>query len=457
MSVDSSGNQKVAFPWGNVPMQPNEDREGTGAPVVVEPANSDQNRSWSGYRVYPSATLDESLDNHILVSTGHNGYPGYLPGDVDNIPGNIPIPDLEGGSEEFAIAQWVAAGFKAENVSIVYLGNEDGATVENNGLVASQEPVAGVTADEDYGITLEVYQAITSFTAQYLVVAGGGGGGGSTSTNAPGGGGGGAGGFRTGSLFINPGETYQVTVGGGGNGGSGSGEGNGTSGINSRFGEIIAAGGGFGGSSSYTYQGIAGRAAWGGSGGGSTSPSPGGSTLGFGNAPGTNPPQGTSGGYSAGSAGGGGGGGAEINGSDAFATGNYANAQGGAGGSGAVSAITGTALYYAGGGGGGAYGDFGAESGGAGGSSVGGKGAGTSGPATAGTNGTGGGGGGGGSHSSYPPTFRDGRNGGNGVVILRYPNTTTLTVIGGANYTTTTVDNDYVTTFTFGNVLVSWS
>lgn len=455
MSVDSNGNQKVDFAWGNVPLQPNEDRDGDGV-VVVEPANSDQNRSWSGTVVYPSEVLDLSLDNHILVQSGHNGYPAYLPNDIDAIPGNIPVPVLVGGTEEFAIAQWVAAGFKAENVSIVYLGNEDGANAQNNGKVATQDPEAGHTADVDHVITLEVYQAVLNFNAQYLVVAGGGGGGGSTSTNSPGGGGGGAGGFRTGSLLVSPGQTYTVTVGNGGNGGSAYGDGAATSGENSVFGEITSSAGGFGGSSAYTHRGYPGCAALGGSGGGGTGALGGGSNTAFGNIPSTNPPQGTYGGSSDGSAGGGGGGGAETNGSNAYATGNYANAQGGAGGNGSVSAITGLALYYAGGGGGGAYGDFGAESGGPGGSGVGGKGSGTSGLATPGATNTGGGGGGGGSHSSYPIEYRSGANGGSGVVILRYPKTNTLTVNGELMFSTTTVDNDYVTTFTSGNGTVSW-
>jgi len=163
MSVDSSGNQKVDFAWGNVPMQPNEDRDGSGA-VVIEPANSDQNRNWSGTVVYPSQVLDQALDNHLLVATGHNGYPDYLPNDVDNIPGNIPIPDLEGGTVQFATAQWVAAGFNANNITINYIPNAGGATPSNNGVIASQSPEAGHTADVDHVITLNVYDYATPET-----------------------------------------------------------------------------------------------------------------------------------------------------------------------------------------------------------------------------------------------------------------------------------------------------
>jgi hypothetical protein len=456
MPVDSSGNQKVDFAWGNVPLQPNEERTPSAQPIVVEPANSDQNRSWSGTTVYPSDALDETLDNHILVVTGHNGYPNYLPNDVDNIPGNIPIPDLEGGSEEFAIAQWVAAGFKAENVSIVYLGNDQGANAQNNGTVASQEPEAGHTADVDHVITLEVYQALLNVSLQYLVVGGGGGGGAGTSTNAPGAGGGGAGGLISGSMFAEPGMQYTITVGSSGFGGENFGNGVGTSGLGSVFGNIQVAGGGFGGAPDYQVNELNGKGSDGGSGGGGCAGANKAGYKALGNTPATVPAQGNDGGVTDG-AGGGGGGGAGNQGSDGYQTGNYGNGQGGAGGAGVVSAITGQALYYAGGGGGGAYGDFGAEAGGSGGSGVGGKGAGTSGPATSGAPSSGSGGGGGGSHSSYPTYYRNGADGGSGVVVLRYPSNRTLNVYGELAVSQTTADGDKVSIFTGGTGVVIFS
>ncbi len=43
-----------------------------------------------------------------------------------------------------------------------------------------------------------------------------------------------------------------------------------------------------------------------------------------------------------------------------------------------------------------------------------------------------------------------GSPGGSGVVILRYPNTNTLTIPGGLTSSTTTVGSDKITTFTAG-------
>jgi hypothetical protein len=58
--VDDAGNVVVDHVWGNMPMQPNDDREENGGGL-----------------------LDVALDNHIIAYTGWNGYPSYTP----NSPG----------------------------------------------------------------------------------------------------------------------------------------------------------------------------------------------------------------------------------------------------------------------------------------------------------------------------------------------------------------------------------
>ena len=55
--VDDAGNVVVEFVWGNVPMQPNDEREENGG-----------------------ALLDPDLDNHSIAYEGWNGYPLYNPG-----------------------------------------------------------------------------------------------------------------------------------------------------------------------------------------------------------------------------------------------------------------------------------------------------------------------------------------------------------------------------------------
>lgn len=274
-------------------------------------------------------------------------------------------------------------------------------------------------------------------SVDYLVVGGGGGGG---SNN---GGGGGAGGFRTGTgLPIRAGTNYTVTVGAGGavDGGTGS---------NSVLSSITSLGGGGGGTNASATPGLPGGSGGGGSGGESGDPpTPGGSGT---------PGQGNNGG--AGASGnplairaGAGGGGAGASGSNGTIS--APNCTAGAGGNGTASSITGTPVTYAGGGGGGGQSDPGTASGGAGGTGGGGQGAlvvsasSVTQSSTAGTANLGGGGGAAGRGSNTNP----GKAGGSGVVIIKYPDTYTVSNPGGGltSSTPSAAGGFKVTTFTAG-------
>ena len=277
-----------------------------------------------------------------------------------------------------------------------------------------------------------VSDAGPSSIVDYLVVAGGGGGG------SRAGGGGAGGGFRLGScVSCKPAlastalpvstTTYPVTVGGGGAGGSVPGGNRGCSGSNSVFSTITSAGGGGAGGCSLT--GLDG-----GSGGGGGS-SPGAtSSGGSGNTPPVSPSQGNNGGRGAAPGGvkyGGGGGGASCAGVNGGTT------SGGCGGDGAsATPIFGTAPqpfypvpngFFSGGGGATAgYSNPGLPGapGGSGGGGKGGDGGdneGGSGPnAVTGTTNSGGGGGGSGTSSGCFGGTDAGKDGGSGIVIIRY-------------------------------------
>ena len=292
-------------------------------------------------------------------------------------------------------------------VSIVYSGTAQG-------WLAEYAANDGTNALVNSPITISAY---------YLVVAGGGGGGGV-------GGGGGAGGYRTNylgtSLTLVPGTNYTVTIGAGGapsaTGAAWNGDGGiGANGTNSVFSTITSAGGGGG-------AGASNNAGSGGSGGGSRS-----GTVGSGNTPSVTPSQGNSGGNSNNNTyiGGGGGG--------ASQSGNTVNNNGG---NGSANSITGTSATYAGGGGGG--GSMGSNIG------IGGTGGGAQGGAYAGAANTGGGGGGGSWTNNQNTTTQRGGAGGSGIVILRYPNSYTITIGAGLTGTTATDGSDKVTSFTAG-------
>jgi len=284
----------------------------------------------------------------------------------------------------------------------------------------------------------------STFATHYLVVAGGGGGAGIH------GAGGGAGGLRStvtatggggsleSALSLAISTNYTVTVGGGGAGRTTSEYTDGESGQNSVFATITSIGGGGG---AFSNGNVGRNGLTGGSGGGGSE-----ATNGSGGS-GT-PNQGYSGGNGSGESGqqevsGGGGGGAGGNGG----TGNPNT--GGNGGSGVASTITGSSVIYAGGGGG-----RGNVTAGAAGSGGGGKGEDNNSASVAGTANTGGGGGGG--HGTGVAT--GGKNGGSGVVILRYPSGYVITIGSGLTADATGTDGAYsYKRITAGSGNVSWS
>jgi hypothetical protein len=278
-----------------------------------------------------------------------------------------------------------------------------GTTIDIYGI-ASGGPKAfgGDTVTTDGTYYYHTFRSSGTFTptqalsnVDYLVVAGGGGGGGTQEY----GGGGGAGGYRTsigGSALSLTAQAYTVTVGAGGASNN--------KGSNSVFSSITSTGGGLGGNS--TNAGTGGtsfRGGTGGSGGGSGNANLSGGT---GNEGGFSPVEGYAGGSvpswpgNGAASGGGGAGGVGGNGGS--------NTAAGAGGVGVSNSISGTAVFYAGGGGGGN--ESTSYAGGAGGNGGGGSGRGSGGAGSSGTANTGGGGGGG----------TTGHSGGSGIVIIRY-------------------------------------
>ena len=277
-------------------------------------------------------------------------------------------------------------------------------------------------------LTISGLTSTVPLTVDYLVVAGGGSGGGPYY-----GGGGGAGGMLSNyggtALTLASSTNYPVTVGAGGGGNPGN-DARGSNGSNSVFHTITSTGGGAGGGGNSTTvkNGVAG-----GSGGG----------AGYGMVTANGiVGQGNNGGLRYGGGGGGAG---------AAGTQNETPPYPGPGGVGLQSSITGTSTYYAGGGSGG--GDVGSTAvpGGLGGGGAGAVRNGAN--AVSGTPNTGGGGGGAGQINQ-----QTGASGGSGIVILRYPNSKTITNPGsGLTFTTATVGSDSITTFTAGTGNISFS
>ena len=298
---------------------------------------------------------------------------------------------------------------------------------------------------------------IAAIQVQYVIVGGGGGGASIYGAQNLSGSGAGAGGYVSSVIgensggglssqqvmYLAPSTNYPVSIGAGGTAdSSGTKQESGYIGNTSYFNNIVANGGGA--AQSYVQKHAKGRQASGGSGAGRGAyinhagiTDEGGQGLAGQGFDGGATQQKSNGAANAA----GGGGGASAAGGDGSSN------NGGNGGAGVATSISGSSVTYAGGGGGGAYGTQG--TGGAGGGADGVKNA----NGNAGTANTGGGAGG---LYITNTTQRYGGNGGSGIVILRYPNTYTISQ-SGLTLSTATTGNDKVTTITAGTGTVSWA
>ena len=387
-------------------------------------------------------TLGAGIDWETTINTttvSANPGKGYI---VNTTAGSVTVNLPAGVAGNIVSIQDYAGTFATNNLYLNANGSEkiQGSTElyrcsTNNATVnlIYQDSTKGWTADN-----IE----IDAVAVNYLVIAGGGGGAGSGG-NGNGSGGGGAGGYRSAynnetsggggsaetALSIVPNTNYTVTVGAGGAGGAAVGQNaggnNGAVGSDSVFSSVTSLGGGFGGKLT-----TAGGTGGSGGGGGASAAVGGSGTANQGYAGGDGTTSGNP--Y----CGGGGGGAGEIGNTDGT----------GYGGDGVASTITGSSVIRGGGGGGGRYTSASGTTG------IGGDGGGGDGGMSGGPDGgvvnTGGGGGG----ASWPSTGTGytGGTGGSGIVILRYPNTSTLTAGGTLVHSTATDGSDKITTFTAG-------
>jgi hypothetical protein len=390
------------------------------SPVIVTVGNSGT-YSFTGTSYNDFGTSPQSLLSTVALTT------------VPQAP-TIGTPETSAVSTDITV-NWTLnnnGGKALSSITITpYLNGTTAQTPQNastttstshafTGLTQLSSYTFKVTATNANGTSLES-AASSSVTVpslisyDYLVIAGGGGG------ASEFGGGGGAGGYRTGTTGAPSGANITITVGAGGAGGAGGAANSGVVGSNSVAGSITSLGGGRGNGGN------------GGSGAGSGQ----GSNPGLGTAG-----QGNNGGNGGDTSAGGGGGAGAVGG-------NAANSvTGGHGGAGSSSSITGSAVTRAGGGGGAGYLGVGGAHGNGG---SGGGGGGSS--RTAGEANTGGGGSGG---DYQGGNWIAGAAGGSGIVIIKYPNTSTMTVGGGLTSSETTSGAYKIRTFTAGTGTVNF-
>ena len=126
MANDTSGNIKVDFVWGNLPMQPDDERTGDGNVTVKVANNAAQNKQWSGYSVKASPALTKTAidvtlsggltssvgNNHSVALNNWNGFPDYTPvAPYLDTTDQAAIPNVVGLTEAAATTALTNASF----------------------------------------------------------------------------------------------------------------------------------------------------------------------------------------------------------------------------------------------------------------------------------------------------------------------------------------------------------
>lgn len=132
MAVDTGGNVRVDFVWGNMPMQPDDDRAA-------------------------DKKLNAALDNHIIATTKYNGFPDYDPTApyLDTIA-NVTVPNVVGMTEAAATTALTTAGLVKGAVTT----STAGATSENDGKVKTQTPAAAAKVNTGTTVALVLFDFV---------------------------------------------------------------------------------------------------------------------------------------------------------------------------------------------------------------------------------------------------------------------------------------------------------
>ena len=184
--LDTSGNVAVDFVWGNFPMQPNDDRtDGTAVSVVA--SNADQNKSWTGYSVYPSARLNAAYDSHAIAEAEWANFPSFVAAEpnymVSAVSGDgttvtYTCQNYYNGGETVNITGLTASAYNLSSATIASRTNTS-FTVTNSanvGLITGQrgkvESTTALTAADGAGINSGVpYIVVPSVIGNTTAVA----------------------------------------------------------------------------------------------------------------------------------------------------------------------------------------------------------------------------------------------------------------------------------------------
>lgn len=122
--VDDKGNVAVDFVYGNMPVQPNDERAASIS--QISSGNVSGDHSWGATTLVASGRLDPALDNHANVEAGWAGYPAYVP----------------------AAGNFIVTAASGDGTTVTYTSQNflaAGQTVNITGLTASAYNLSGAT------------------------------------------------------------------------------------------------------------------------------------------------------------------------------------------------------------------------------------------------------------------------------------------------------------------------
>lgn len=124
---------RVDFAWGNIPMQPDDDRE---------------------------VTLDDTLDSHIIATSGYEGFPAFITGaPYDDTVQNVTVPSVVGSTLIQATSALQQAGLVVNEATSTV-----GATSGNNNKIKEQSIAAGTVVNRNTAVTITKYVYVAPIT-----------------------------------------------------------------------------------------------------------------------------------------------------------------------------------------------------------------------------------------------------------------------------------------------------
>ena len=124
---------RVDFAWGNIPMQPDDDRE---------------------------ITLDDTLDSHIIATSGYEGFPAFITGaPYDDTVENVTVPNVVGSTLIQATSALQQAGLVVNEATSTV-----GATSGNNNKIKEQSIAAGTVVNRNTAVTITKYVYVAPAT-----------------------------------------------------------------------------------------------------------------------------------------------------------------------------------------------------------------------------------------------------------------------------------------------------